>query len=169
MAGLERTDELFEPVTNAEYQVSWDVERDPAPVPARAVIVPAGTPVAVLLESALSTRTAQPGDRFRARVAAPVRVQGRVVIPRGAEIEGHVAASDPPGSDARPGRMQLTYELVRFDGRAYGLNSRSRLYEGAIDTHGATLEVGPDMVFDAGATLEFELDESVAMMSGEAI
>jgi hypothetical protein len=53
MAGLERTDELFEPVTNAEYQVSWDVERDPAPAPARAVVVPAGTPVAVLLESAL--------------------------------------------------------------------------------------------------------------------
>ena len=171
MVGLERTDELFEPVTNAELQVSWDLERDSAPAPARAVVVPAGTPVAILLDSELSTRTAQPGDRFHARVAAPVRVHGRVVIPRGAEIEGHVATSDPPGSGVRPGRMQLTYELVRFDGRAYGLNSKSRMYEGAVDPeYAARLRVGPDMIFDAGATLEFELDENVSMMTaGETI
>ena len=160
IAGLERTDAFFEPAMESEVQAVWDGE-DLRP---EAVVVPPGTPVAVILEAPLSTRTAQAGDRFRARVAAPVRVHGRVVIPSGADIEGHVSASDPSGSDHRPGRIQLTYELVRFAGRAYGLNSRSRIYEGAIDPPGPVDVVGGEMEFDAGATLEFELGQAVAMM-----
>lgn len=170
IVGLERTENRFEPVFDSGFSATLPVvemdgfgEREEAP---EAVILPAGTAVAVILEEALSTRTAQPGDRFHARVAAPVRVHGRIVIPRGAEIEGHVAASDPAGRGERPGRMQLTYELVRFAGRAYGLNSRSRVYEGASSGHVAWpgLATGPEMVFDAGATLEFELGQEVAMM-----
>ena len=167
IVGLERTESRFEPEFEPGIQASFldeslHGEESEAP---RAVVLPAGTAVAVILESALSTRNAQPGDRFHARIAAPVRVHGRVVIPRGADVEGHVASSDPSGTGLRPGRMQLTYELVRFDGRAYGLNSRSRVYEGASsEPAGWPTAHGPEMEFDAGATLEFELDQSVAMM-----
>ena len=170
IVGLERTETRFEPEFEPGIQASFLDESlvagDESDAP-RAVVLPAGTAVAVILESARSTRNAQPGDRFHARIAAPVRVHGRVVIPRGADVEGHVASSDPSGTGLRPGRMQLTYELVRFDGRAYGLNSRSRVYEGASSERSgwppATTH-GPEMEFDAGATLEFELDQSVAMM-----
>jgi hypothetical protein len=164
IAGLERTEPFFEPAFESEIAASWRGENERPD----AVVVPEGTPVAVLLDAALSTRTAQVGDRFYAHVAAPVRVHGRVVIPRGADIEGHVAECDPPGSGSRPGRIQLTYELVRFGGHAYGLNSNSRVYEGAAATRGVAPEIGPDMVFDAGATLEFELDRAVAMMRESA-
>jgi hypothetical protein len=160
IAGLERTEAFLEPAFDSEVQASWDGEI----ARPEAVVVPAGTAVAVILESALSTRTAEPGDRFRARIAAPVRVHGRVVIPRGADIEGHVASSDPPGPGSRAGRIQLTYEVVRFGGQAYGLNSRSRVYEGTIDPDATPPAVGPQMEFDAGATLEFELDQAVAVM-----
>lgn len=166
IAGLERTETFVEPAFDfGEVQASWD-EESTRP---EAVVVPSRTAVAVILEAPLSTRTAQAGDRFHARVAAPVRVLGRVVIPRGAEVEGHVSASEPPGSGSRPGRIQLTYELVRLGGRAYGLNARSRVYEAGIDPRGRRPEIGPEMEFDAGATLEFELDQPVAMMRESAV
>jgi hypothetical protein len=162
IAGLERTDEILEPASDGQVQASWQ-EEDERPV---AVVVPAGTPLAVILQSALSTRTAEAGERFVALVAAPVRVHGRVVIPRGAEIEGHVAMSEPPGEGPRPGRLQLTYERVRFDGAAYGLNSRSQVYEGAASPRSTIARMGPDMRIDPGATLEFELAQAVAVMTG---
>jgi hypothetical protein len=166
LAGLERTEAFFEPSFDfGEVQASWDAES----ARPEAVVVPSRTPVAVILEASLSTRTAQAGDRFHARIAAPVRVHGRVVIPRGAEVEGHVATSEPPGSGSRPGRIQLTYELVRFGGRAYGLNSHSQVYEAGIEPSGRAPEIGPEMEFDSGATLEFELDQPVSMMGGSAV
>ena len=170
IVGLERTEVRIEPAFAGEAQeaVSVDaleMEFDAGSVAPGAVVLPAGTAVAVILEEAMSTRTAEPGDRFHARVAAPVRIHGHVVIPRGAEIEGHVAAVDPAGKGETPGRMQLTYELVRFDGRAYGLNSRSRVYEGASERPAwPPAARGPEMEFDRGATLEFELGQDVAMM-----
>jgi hypothetical protein len=162
IAGLERTDEfLLEPVYDEQVQAAWHGENErPA-----AVVVPAGTPLAVILQSALSSRTAVAGERFVALVAAPVRVHGHVVIPPGAEIEGHVALSEPPGTGPRPGRLQLTYEVIRFDGAAYGLNSRSQVYEGAQEWDGEVRREGPDMVIDRGATLEFELAQAVAVMA----
>lgn len=164
IAGLERTEAFFEPAFEPEVAVSWEGGSEQR----ESFVVPAGTPLAVILEAALSTRTAQAGDRFRARVAAPVRVDGRIVIARGAEIEGHLASSDVPASGSRPGRMQLTYELVRFEGRVYGLNSRSQVYEGTAVVRGFGPEIGPHMEFDEGATLEFELGQDVAMMRESA-
>ena len=162
IAGLDRTNEfLLEPVYDEPVHAAWQEENErPA-----AVVVPEGTPLAVVIGSALSSRTAGAGERFVALVAAPVRLHGHVVIPPGAEIEGHVALSEPPGIGPRPGRLQLTYELVRFDGAAYGLNSRSQVYEGAAEWKDGTVSEGPDMVIDRGATLEFELVQAVAVMA----
>src|SRR5688572_27916511 len=128
-------------------------------------VVPQGSPLAVLIQSALSSRTAVAAERFGAAVASRVRLHGHVVIPLGAEIECHVAMSEPSGAGPRPGRLQLTYEVVRFDGAAYGLNSRSQVYEGAAEWNGGIGAEGPDMVIDRGATLEFELDQAVAVMA----
>lgn len=164
IAGLERTEAFFEPAFESEVAVSWEGGSEQR----ESFVVPARTPLAVILEAPLSTRTAQAGDRFRARVAAPVRVDGRIVIPKDAEIEGHVSSSDVPGSDSRPGSMQLTYELIRLDGRVYGLNSRSQVYEGAAARRGFAREVDQHMEFDEGATLEFELGQDVAMMRESA-
>ncbi len=93
------------------------------------VTLPAGTAVALTLQTSLSTKTAAVGDRFTARVASPVRVSGRTVIPAGAEVSGHVALTQQPGKASGRGKMQLAYDTVRFGGRAYDLNSTSRVYE----------------------------------------
>ena len=57
--------------------------------------VPAGTEIRAALETALSTKTSQVGDRFTALVTEPVRaVDGSVAIPAGSRINGEVTESE---------------------------------------------------------------------------
>lgn len=95
------------------------------------VTIPAGTAIAMTLQTTLSTKTALVGDRFTATVGAPVIVAGQTIIPAGAEVEGHVTFSEQPGKASGRGKLQLLYDTVRYDGHAYDLDSKSRVYESA--------------------------------------
>jgi len=70
---------------------------NPRPEP-RAVnaTVPAGTRLAIALGQTLSSRGSRVGQRVRARVVAPVRERGAVVIPAGSELVGEVTAAGFP-------------------------------------------------------------------------
>ena len=58
-------------------------------------IVPAGTTIQATLDTPLSTKTSQVGDRFTATVAAPVNdSNGQLAIPVGTKINGQVANSE---------------------------------------------------------------------------
>jgi hypothetical protein len=52
--------------------------------------LPAGTPLTVRLQKTLSTSTSKRGDGFTGSVTKPVVDHGKVVIPAGSTIEGHV-------------------------------------------------------------------------------
>ena len=95
----------------------------------KTVTLPAGTAVAMKLETSLSTKTASVGDRFSARIASPVTVAGSTVIPAGASVSGHVSLTEQPGKASGRGKMQLTYDTVHFNGRSYDLSTTSRVYE----------------------------------------
>ena len=57
--------------------------------------LPSGTEIDASLQTALSTKTSQVGDRFTAVVTQPVRdIDDRVVIPTGAHINGQVTESE---------------------------------------------------------------------------
>lgn len=60
------------------------------PPPPPPITVPAGTQLVVALDQDLSTKTAQPGQPFEARVASSVVIDGRVAIPAGARVTGTV-------------------------------------------------------------------------------
>jgi ferric-dicitrate binding protein FerR (iron transport regulator) len=103
--------------------------RSTAPARANTVTLPAGTGISMTLQTALSTKTASVGDRFTARVNSPVMVAGRTVIPAGADVSGHVALTEQPGKASGRGKMQLSYDTVRYGGRTYELASVGRVYE----------------------------------------
>lgn len=66
----------------------------PQPYPSGRV-VPAGTTIQATLDTPLSTKTSQVGDRFTATVAAPVNdANGQVAIPVGTKINGQVSNSE---------------------------------------------------------------------------
>lgn len=69
-----------------------------APAPASHIVeVPAGTPVAVTLETAVSTETAKAGDLWRGTLAESVAVGGQVVWAAGVPVSGVVSQSVPAG------------------------------------------------------------------------
>jgi hypothetical protein len=115
-------------------------------------VMRAGTPVAVVLQVSLDTEASEAGDRFSARVAAPIMVDGKVAVPEGAFLHGHVVLSDPVSRDGRRGRLILAYDQLRFGGNAYGLSARSGVYHA---------RQGTDL--DAGSNLRFTLDRDVSV------
>jgi acetyltransferase-like isoleucine patch superfamily enzyme len=122
--------------------------------PAEGQVVRAGTPLDVVLQISLGTDASDEGDRFSARISAPIYVDGKVAVPEGAFLHGHVLLSDPVSRDGGRGRLQLAYDQIEFGGHAYRLASRSSVYTGA-SARGAFL--------DAGSNLRFTLDRDVSV------
>src|ERR1022692_884358 len=58
--------------------------------------VPAGTALMVKLETTLATFSNKAGDPFRARLTQPVVLNGNIVIPAGATVEGRVTKVAKP-------------------------------------------------------------------------
>ena len=63
--------------------------------PGHANELPSGTEIEASLQTALSTKTSQVGDRFTAVVTQPVRdIDDRIVVPTGAHINGQITESE---------------------------------------------------------------------------
>jgi hypothetical protein len=73
-------------------------------------VVPAGTKIPLTLRTALSTKTARPGDAVYLQTSFPVIVGGRVVIPAGVFVQGYVDGLQSPGKVK--GRAQLMMHFV---------------------------------------------------------
>jgi hypothetical protein len=68
-----------------------------APQNANLLTLPEGMPLVVRTTSALSTKTQVAGQSFIAHLDQPLVLNGREVLPRGAELEGVVVESDKGG------------------------------------------------------------------------
>src|SRR5690348_5227945 len=86
--------------------------------------LPVGTAVKMKLETALSTRTNKPGDKFSGRVTEPVVLNGRTIIPVGAALEGKVMRADEPRRIRGTPTLDLRPELVVLpNGERYAINA----------------------------------------------
>ena len=115
-------------------------------------VVPAGTPVDVVLQVSLDTDASEAGDRFSARVAHPVIVGGKVAVPEGAFLHGHVVLSDPLSRDGNRGRLILAYDQLVVGGRGYAIRSYSTTYGSR-----------PGTDLEAGANLRFTIERDVSV------
>lgn len=84
-------------------------EKPPAPV---AVVIPAGTSLTVRTQTAISSKTAQPGESFAATLADPISVDGKEVVPEGSTVEGKVVDAKAKGKIK--GEAVLKLELVNL-------------------------------------------------------
>jgi hypothetical protein len=84
------------------------------PVAPALATVPAGTNVFVTTETALSTKTNQIGDPVAARTAENINVNGQIVIPAGALVEGHVTAVKTAGNPGETAYIDLAFDRVRL-------------------------------------------------------
>jgi len=101
-------------------------EPDPTPKPAptpKPKIVPSGTALAIVLEQELSTKSAKAEDPVAASLAEDVSVDGEVLLPKGAEVHGHVVSSVRSGRTKGRARIVVAFNEVRVNSRSYTIDA----------------------------------------------
>jgi len=94
---------------------------EPTSTPVQAITIPSGTTLAIRLNEELSSEKAQVGDVFHGSVSTPVSVDGQVVIPTTADVEGRVV--DVKSAGRFKGQSDLVIELtqVLMNGKRYSV------------------------------------------------
>lgn len=82
-------------------------------------VVPAGQHIVVRLGQTVGSKISSPGQGFTATVAQPVEVDGKVLIPSGAEASGTVAEAVPLGRFKGGARLRLALNTVKVGGNTY--------------------------------------------------
>ena len=81
------------------------------------LVLPEGTSVPVVLETALSSATSNAGDLVVARVSKDVVVGERVVVPADTEVRGRVTAAVRSGKVKGRARLAVTFDRMMVRGR----------------------------------------------------
>lgn len=89
------------------------------------LIIPAGTPFTVRLQSAVSSTSAQTGDTFDAVLDEPVVVKGETMIPKGANVTGRVVEANKGGRLHKPAYLQITLASVHMHGKSVPVETSS--------------------------------------------
>ena len=95
------------------------------------ITVPAGTVIAVRLQNAVSSATANPGDKFDAVLDEPLVVKGETVAPRGAAVTGRVVEAKSSGRLHSSGYLRLTLASVEVSGKSVPVQTSSLFAKGA--------------------------------------
>lgn len=101
-----------------------------AVIPASEVVpepraIPAGTPLTVRLQSAVSSASSQNGDTFEAVLDEPVLVHGETMIPRGATVTGRVLEANAGGHLHKPAYLRIALVSVHVRGKNVGVETSS--------------------------------------------
>jgi hypothetical protein len=86
----------------------------PAPV---TLTVPAGRVLTIRLADEVGSKTSQPGQTFGGSLARAVEVDGQVVIPNGARVEGEVVDAKSMGHFAGGALLSLKLDSITVDGQ----------------------------------------------------
>ncbi|HET8925896.1 MAG TPA: hypothetical protein VFN26_23125 [Candidatus Acidoferrum sp.] len=82
------------------------------------VTVPKGMAIKATVSQTLASDKNKPGDSFAARLSAPLQVDGKTVIPKGARLTGHVVT-------VKKHEMKVTLASVVLRGKSYDLETNS--------------------------------------------
>lgn len=100
---------------------------EPAPEPATAgPVLRRGTPVPMQTVQPLSSKRALQGQRFDLEVSAEVRVDGMLVIPKGARGVGEVSRVVEKGMMGKPGKLEVRVMYVEVGGTRIRLEGKVR-------------------------------------------
>ena len=95
------------------------------PSPQPALVVRAGTMIVVTAEQAVSSMSSNPGDRFDASLAAPVRINGEEIIPSGARATGTVTDAKSAGKFKGHAEITVALSSITVQGQHYSVRTSS--------------------------------------------
>jgi len=85
------------------------------------VVVPADTMITVALDEPLNSKTSETGQNFAATVSAPVEVDGRLAIPKGARATGVVRDAKSAGKFKGGAVLAISLTSVTVGNSSYDL------------------------------------------------
>src|SRR6267378_4464224 len=91
------------------------------------LVVPADTVIAVVLDQTISSKTSKSGDKFTATVEAPIEIEGKVAIPKGARAEGVVSDAKAAGRFKGGAALSLTLTSVTVNGRDHEIQTSAAM------------------------------------------
>jgi len=98
-------------------------EPTPPPPPPKPLVVPAETVISVVLDQAVGSKISTPGQAFSATVQAPIEVDGKVAIPKGARASGIVKDAKPAGRFKGGAVLSLTLTSVTVKNEDYNIQT----------------------------------------------
>ena len=85
--------------------------------------IPAGKTIAIRLIDALDSTKNKEGDTFRATLQSPIRIDGEVAVPSGADVEGRVVDVANAGRFTGHAELKLSLTKLTSHGHVYPLNT----------------------------------------------
>jgi hypothetical protein len=132
--------------------------------------IPPGTILPVTLESSISSRKIQPGDKISARVMQDVPLPGRTKLPAGAKVTGRVVLVDPAGGGSgarvsfgfdtivsRRQQIPVTTNLRALASNLEVQSAQLSIYgsdRGTPSTAQTTVQVGGEVVYRGGGPVK---------------
>jgi hypothetical protein len=101
---------------------SPSAKKEAAPKP-RPIVVPADTPIPVVLDEAIGSKTSTTGQTFTATVSAAVEVDGRLAIPKGARTSGIVKDAKAAGRFKGGAVLELALTSVTVGDKDYEIQT----------------------------------------------
>ena len=139
------------PAATASNEVPTVVEPPADPLPAERrvepivdqIVLPSSSVIGLELETTVTTERAQVEDRVDARVTRDVYADGRLVIPSGSQVIGHVTLVERGGKVKERARLGIRFHtLVVADGRQVSLRSEPIYREGESPANDSSRKIG---------------------------
>ena len=146
-APVERVGPAAEPIEPLEPMAGTG---DPGPR-RETLVIPGGTEMRVVLETGLSSETSKDGERVVARVERATAQDGRVVLPGGTVLRGHVVRAESAGRIRGRSHLTVDFDRIVVRGKEHPLQATSITVDGPDDTRRDVAIIGGSTA--AGAIL----------------
>lgn len=142
--------------TASAKTVSSKVVSSKATQQATFVTIPQGTAVRATVSQPLASNKNHSGDSFAAILSSSIKVDGKVVVPKGAHVAGRVVTAKKSG----PAELTVVLTSVQVNGKSYKLatdpiDRTGKAPKDAGDTESAKSE--KDITINAESHLKFKL------------
>jgi len=99
-------------VNTTEQQASGEQQGERKLLKGYARVVPVGTKIPIIMDTAIDSDTSQEGDEFTARTSEDLSIDGSTLIPAGSVIKGRIAQLNAPKHMSRSGSVALKFDTV---------------------------------------------------------
>lgn len=141
-----------QPAKSTAKQVNASAKVAPAP---KLVTVPKGTAISATLGQGLASNKNKAGDSFSAIVASSVKVNGKTVIPKGAQLTGKVVAAQKK----TPAALTVALSSVEINGKTYPLATNAVGSPAKASSDGSDTKK-KNVTLSAKSQLKFKLSKS---------